>query len=254
MRIGRVARAVALVGAMSIGVAAHASAQERVTAGRGFLFGAPDGSFSIRGGYSGASAGSDLFSFVTSELTLGRGDFGAFSIGGDVSVAISERFDIMLSADAGGMTRKSEFREWEDDSGNPIEQTTGFSRQTFALSGKFYLRPSGRTLGRFAWVPAQYAPWVSAGLGRTLYNFHQTGDFIDFEKGNSVFGDAFKSSQWATTAQLGAGVDWNLTQRFAFTTQARYLFGKADLTYDYAGFDPIDLSGIGLSAGLTVRF
>lgn len=251
MRTGRVARAVAIAGALSIGVA-EASAQE--TAGRGFLFGAPSGSFSIRGGYSGANAGSDVFAFVTNELTLRRGDFGAFSIGGDVSVAISPRFDIVVSADAGGMTRKSEFREWEDNSGNPIEQETGFSRQTFSVSGKFYLRPSGRSLGRFAWVPAQYAPWMSAGLGRTLYNFNQTGDFVDFDRNNAVFGDTFKSSQWATTAQLGAGVDWNLTQRFALTTQAKYLFGKADLTYDYAGFDPIDLSGIGLSAGLTVRF
>jgi len=232
--------------------AAAAFGQE--TSGRGFLFGAPSGSFSIRGGYSGANAGSDVFSFVTNELTLRRGDFGSFSIGGDVSVAISNRFDIVLSADAGSMTRKSEFREWQDNSGNPIEQQTGFSRQTFALSGKYYLRPSGRTLGRFAWVPAPYAPWLSAGLGRTLYNFHQTGDFIDFDRNNSVFGDSFKSSTWATTLQVGGGVDWNLTQRFALTTQAKYLFGKADLTYDYAGFDPIDLSGLGISAGLTVRF
>ena len=251
MRIGRVTRAVAIVGVLSIG-ATVAFAQE--TAGRGFLFGAPTGSFSLRGGYSGASAGSDVFSFVTSELTLGRGDFGAFSVGGDVSVALSDRFDVVLSADVGGMHRMSEFREWEDNSGNPIEQRTGFSRQTFALSGKFYLRPNGRSLGQFAWVPAQYAPWLSAGLGRTRYNFTQDGDFVDFDKGNSVFRDSYKSSQWAMTAQIGAGVDWNITQRFALTTQAKYLFGKADLTYDYAGFDPIDLSGIGLSAGLAVRF
>ncbi|MDA1080555.1 MAG: hypothetical protein O2973_02590 [Gemmatimonadetes bacterium] len=241
--------AIAAVASIS---ALPASAQE--ASGKGFLFGAPSGSFSIRGGYSGASAGSDVFSFVTNELTLNKGDFGSFAIGGDVSVRISPRVDIVASFDAGGMKRKSEFREWEDNSGNPIEQNTAFSRNTYAASAKFYLSERGRSLGRYAWVPARYVPWVSAGMGRTLYNFSQDGDFVDFDKNNNVFADSFKSSQWATTVQLGGGVDWNLNQRFALTTQLKYLFGKADLQYDFAGFDPIDLSGLGLSAGFAVRF
>jgi hypothetical protein len=251
MRRVLVSRAIMIVGVVSL-AAAPALAQE--ASGRGFLFGAPKGSISSRGGYSAPSAGSDVFSFVTEELTLGRGDFGSFSAGADVSVAVTNRFDIVVSLDAGGMERKSEFRDWLDNSGNPIEQHTSFSRQTFALGGKYYLIPPGRSLGRLAWVPSAYAPWISAGAGRTLYNFSQSGDFIDFDKGNSVFRDSFRSTRWTTTLQFAAGLDWSLNQRFAFTTQAKYLWGRADLSYDYAGFDPIDLSGVGLSAGLTLRF
>ena len=251
MRQGLIARAVAIAGAVSM-AATTAFAQE--ASGRGFLFGAPKGSLSIRGGYSAASAGSDIFSFVTNELTLRRADFGSFSTGADVNVALTNRLDVVLSLDVGGMERKSEFREWEDNNGRPIEQHTAFSRQTFGLSGKYYVIPPGRSLGRFAWVPARYSPWLSAGMGRTRYNFSQNGDFVDFDKGNSVFADSFQSSEWTTTLQMAAGIDWSLTQRFALTSQAKYLWGKADLGFDYAGFDPIDLSGVGLSAGLTIRF
>lgn len=229
-----------------------ASAQE--ASGRGFLFGAPSGSLALRVGYSGATAGSDVFQFVTNELTLRKRDFGSFVMGGDLSFALSSRFDVMLSVDADAMEKKSEFREWIDDDGNPIEQSTAFSRQSYMVSAKYYLLPHGRSLGRFAWVPARYVPWVSAGGGRILYTFSQNGDFIDFEQNNKVFHDSFKSSKWGNSAHVSAGIDWSLTQRFALTTQARYLFGKAELEPDYSGFDPIDLSGLGLTAGLTIRF
>lgn len=253
--IGRGMRAtlVATVAGL-LAAAPSVTAAQQETSGRGFLFGTPAGSFSFRAGYSAPSAGSDVFAFVTQELTLRRADFGSFSFGGDVNIRLADRVDLALTGDIGGMKKRSEFREWQDNSGNPIEQTTAFSRQTYAAGLRYNIRPNGRTLGRFAWVPAQYVPWVSMSVGRTHYTFTQDGDFIDFDAGNKVFRDNFRSSQWATTAQLGAGLDWSLTQRFALTTQAKYLFGKADLEYDFSGFDPIDLSGLGLSAGLTIRF
>jgi hypothetical protein len=233
---------------------APSTASAQAASGRGFLFGSPAGSLALRVGYSGANAGSDVFSFVTNELTLKKGDFGSFAMGGDLSFAIHSRFDVMLSVDVDAMEKKSEFREWIDNDGNPIEQSTAFARQSYMVSAKYYLLPQGRSLGRFAWVPARYVPWVSAGAGRILYNFSQNGDFVDFENNNKVFHDAFKSSKWGNSAHLTAGIDWSMTHRFALTSQARYLFGKAELEPDYSGFDPIDLSGLGLTAGLTIRF
>jgi len=229
-----------------------ASAQER--SGNGFLFGAPTGSISLRFGYAAPSASSDLFSFVTNELTLRRGDLAAFAYGADVALPLRPRLDLIVSADFGGMTKKSEFREWQDNSGNPIEQKTSFSRQSYAANVRYYLLPYGMSLSRFAWVPSRYAPWLSAGLGRTRYRFSQTGDFVDFANGNSVFRDTFTSSAWGFTPQVAAGLDWNIGPRFALTTQAKYLWGKADLGVDFSGFSPIDLSGLGVTGGLTIRF
>jgi opacity protein-like surface antigen len=222
--------------------------------GQGFLFGAPSASLSVRMGYAAPTARSDLFSFVTNELTLRRGDFSSLTFGADVAVPLRPRLELVLSADVDGSTNKSEFREWQDNAGNPIEQSTSFSRQSLAANLRYYLRPYGRTLGRFAWVPAHHAPWVSAGIGRTHYRFAQEGDFVHFSGNNPVFTDSFTSSAWGFTPQVAAGIDWNLNQRVALTTQARYLWGKAELGVDFTGFSPIDLSGLGLTSGLTVRF
>ncbi|MEA3244677.1 MAG: hypothetical protein U9Q74_00830 [Gemmatimonadota bacterium] len=238
------------------GTAAFAQGEriERAASGNGYLFGAPSAALTLRLGYDAASAGSDVFSFVTKELTLRRGDFGSFAIGGDLAITLTPRMDLVLSVDNDGMSKKSEYREWQDNSGNPIEQMTSFSRLTYAAGVRYYVAPKGRSLGRFAWVPARYTPWVSLGVGRTSYDFSQNGDFIDFAKGNAVFPDTFKSSQWTTTGQVGGGVDWTLNQRFSLTTQVKYLWGKADLGTDFVGFAPIDLSGVGASGGLTIRF
>jgi hypothetical protein len=176
-------------------------------------------------------------------------------MGADLAFSLRPQWDVVVSMDLAGMdNKKSEFREWQDNLGKPIEQQTSFDRQSYMVSAKYYLVPSGRTLGRLAWVPARYAPWVSAGVGRTLYHFKQAGDFVDFNNNNQVFNDTFSSSKWGNSAQISAGLDWNINQRFALTTQAKYLFGKADLGLDYSGFDQIDLSGVGMTGGLTIRF
>lgn len=237
-----------------LAVAATTALAQPEGSGRGFLFGAPSGSLTIRTGYSGATAGSDIFSFVTNELTLRKGDFASLGVGADLSFAISPRFDVMLSVDYDGMEKQSEFREWIDNDGRPIEQKTAFGRQSYLISAKYYIMPYGRTLGRLAWVPLKFAPWVSAGVGKMAYTFSQNGDFIDYERNNKVFYDSFKSSRWGTSGQLSAGLDVALNQRFVMQTQARYLMGKASLENDFSGFDPIDLSGVGVMAGLTIRF
>lgn len=252
MRINRACSTAVRVAACVAVLAGAVQAQEM--SGNGFLFGAPTGSFTFRAGYAAANAGSDLFSQMTTDLSLKKGDFSSFGYGFDFAFALRPRIDLVISADLSGMDKKSDYREWQDDAGKPIEQTTAFSRQSYAANLKYYLLPNGRTLGKFAWVPTRYAPWVSAGLGRTQYKFKQNGDFIDFGDNNKVSWDSFSSSKWGGTVQAAAGIDWSINQRFALTSQVKYLSGKADLGLDYSGFDPIDLSGLGMTAGLTIRF
>jgi hypothetical protein len=242
--------AVALLCLASIAPAAGA---QRLS-GDGFLFGAPKATVAVRFGYAAPSAGSDLFSFVTDELSLRRSDFGTFNYGADIAVPVRPRWSVVLSADIGGMDKKSDYREWQDNSGRPIEQSTSFKRQAYAASLRYYLRPAGRSLSTFAWIPSQVAPWASAGVGRTYYKFAQHGDFVDFTNSNRVFTDSYKSAAWGFTAQAAAGVDLSLSPRFAMTTQAKYLRGKADLGLDYSGFAPIDLSGLSMTGGLAIRF
>src|ERR1041385_8372555 len=96
---------VAFASAVALGAA---SAQ--VATGDGFLIGPPHGSLTIRGGWSFASARSDVFSFVTSNLTLDRGDFSSPDLDMDFAFRVAPRTDLVFSVGGTGTKKKSEFR------------------------------------------------------------------------------------------------------------------------------------------------
>ena len=242
------ARATLLVALLAIG--APATAQD---SGNGFLFREPSWSLSVRGGFAMPTAGSDLFSFATSQLTLNRGDFRSLDVGAALAYRVSERFDVIVDAEFSGMRKASEFRKWMDNNGRPIEQTTSFKRNPVTANVRYFLQPRGRTIGHFAWVPAAYATYVGAGVGMMSYEFDQAGDFVDAATKN-VFPDHFNSSGWTPMAQAFAGVEWSLGPRWAVTTEARYVSASAALSSDFSGYQRIDLSGFSPSVSLHVRF
>ena len=69
-------------------VARPARAQD---SGDGFRFQRPSGSWSLRGGYAMPNAGSDIFSFTTSNMTVDRGSFSGLDFGADLSFTITRR-------------------------------------------------------------------------------------------------------------------------------------------------------------------
>jgi hypothetical protein len=224
-----------------------ASAQR---SGDGFLFQPPLGSLVLRGGFHHASAGSDLFSFTTEQLTVRRSDFGGPMVGLDLSVFLHPRFDLSVGAGSAASQNKPEVRGGDD---LPIEQTTRFERVPLTASLKAYLTPRGRSIGQFAWVPKRYAPFVGAGGGMMWYRFAQEGEFVDFQT-LEIFRDDLRSSGWAPTAHVLAGLDFSLTPRLVLTAEARHSWAKADLQDAFEEFQPIDLSGLAASLGIQVRF
>jgi hypothetical protein len=234
--------------ALLLAVPVHAQ-----SGGDGFLFKAPSGSVTFRTGYDRASARSDLFSFTTEQLTVDRGDFSGPTVAGDVSIRVAGRADVVISVAHSRSRIGSEFRDWLDNDRLPIEQTTTFQRVPLTGSLKAYLVQPGRSIGQFAWIPARVSPYAGAGAGMMWYRFAQAGDFIDFNT-TRVFPDSFRSSGWTPTVHAFGGADISLHPRFGLTAQARYEWGKAALSSDFAGFDRIDLSGFTLTTGISVRY
>ena len=222
-------------------------------AGDGFLFRPPAGALTVRGGFNYARAGSDIFSFATSQLTLRPRDFSALNLGTDASVRMTPRVEVVFGWSFSSSSSPSEFRDWVDNHDRPIEQTTTFVRAPLTLSVKAYFKQPGRSVGRFAWIPARYAPYVGFGGGTMWYSFHQEGDFIDFTT-TRVFHDRFASSGWTPMAQGFAGTDVSLSPHFALTADARYQWARATMKRDFSGFDRIDLSGVALTAGIAIRY
>jgi outer membrane protein W len=231
-------------------VASIARAQDM---GNGFLFGAPSGSFVVRGGWATARASSDLFSFTTDELTLKRADFSSPSGEADLAFNLGPQTQIVASASLATRNVRSEFRHFIDNNDLPIEQTTNFARVPLTLSIKRYLTPTGRSIGKFAWIPSRFAPYVGVGGGAMYYRFRQSGDWIDF-KTMDVFTDQYESDGWATTVNAQTGIDYSLNPRFALTGEARYTWAKGSLSQDFQGFQKLDLSGFSTSIGVAVRY
>ena len=233
-----------------VGVAAPMRAQ---SAGDGYLFHRPDVTLSVRGGYSHASAASDVFDEVTSTLTLDRGDFSSLTVGGDLAVHLSERVDLVFSGDYSRAKHKSEFRDFVDNNDLPIEQTTTFERIPLTANVRLNLGSAGRSIGHLAWIPNRVVPYVGAGVGGMRYRFKQDGDFVNFTT-NGVFRAVLDTdSQWTLVGQGFAGVDYNFSPQLGLTFDARYLHARGELGTAFKGYDRIDLSGVTGTVGLSVR-
>ena len=241
--------------ALSLGALAAAAPLAAQTQGNGYLFREPIASFNLRGGFAHPIAGSDIFSFSKEQFTLGSWDFSGPMAAADLGISLSDRIELVGGVGYSGSVATSEYRAFVED--NPdedeIRQTHTFMRVPVTASLKAYLAPQGRSFGQFAWVPAPYAPYVGAGAGGMWYRFEQEGDFVNSET-LVIRTDRLESAGWTQTAHAFAGVDFSLSPRFGITTEARYDWARAELNeFSYEGFEPIDLSGLSVTAGLHIR-
>lgn len=220
---------------------------------RDYLIGQPIGALTLRGGFSLLRAQGDAFDFVQEQFTVGGRDFHGPSGEADLSFRITPRLFLMASAGYSHSSVPSEFRDFVDNRELPIEQVTRVKRVPMALNVKGYLTPPGRTIGRFAWIPNQFAPYAGAGAGTMWHRFEMSGDFIDFAD-FAVFSTTYRSEGFAPLAQGFAGLDITVSPRVALTVEARYQWARAAMGPEFEGFDRIDLSGLQTSAGVHLRF
>jgi hypothetical protein len=221
--------------------------------GDGFLFRRPVLTFAIRGGYDRPMGSSDIYDFTTAQLTLNRGDFAALSYNFDLGFRLADRVDVTFSAGEARRAAPSEFRKFVDNNDKPIEQITALRRVPLTVGVRYALTSPGERIGRLAWIPSRFTPWVGLGGGAMQYSFTQAGDFVDFQTLN-VFARTFRSKGWTPMAFASVGADVSLTERFSLTGDVRYSAARAPLTGAFVGFDRIDLSGTAATMGISVRY
>lgn len=242
-------RSALVVAVLLVGAATSSAAQ---SAGDGYLFHSPNVTLTVRGGYSLANARSDVFDDVTRDLTLDRGDFGGFTVGGDLNAHVSDRLDVVFSAGFSRSKHRSEFRDFVDNNDQPIEQTTTFERLPITANLRLNLAAPGRTIGNLAWIPSRIVPYVGAGIGAMRYRFRQEGDFVNFAT-NGVFPAVLLAEEWTFVGQGMGGIDYNISPQLGVSFDARYLYGRGDLGPSFKGYERIDLSGVTATVGLSVR-
>ena len=207
-----------------------------------FLFGPKRFSLGFHVGLDVPRQQSDVYEFFKDELTLEARDFRAMLVGGDLSARVHDRADLFVSINTARSDADSEYREFVDNKGLPIEQNTTLRQTTSTLGLRLYLLPRGERVGSYAYIPARFQPYVGAAVGLNRWNLQQTGDFVDFQT-LAVFPDYFFAEGTALTTQVLAGTHMGITRWLQLSLEGRYRFGSDDLSDDFVGFDPIDLSG-----------
>ena len=218
-----------------------------------FYFGRPAGAVAIRGGWLFSRASSDWYDFVTDQLTLNRRDFNAPAIAADIGITVTDRVQAVAGFDFNEASTGSEYRRFVDNNRQPINQSTTMRQASVTGGVRYALITPGRRVSSLAWIPRTITPYVAAGGGAVWYSVSQVGDFVDFVD-FSVFSDVFKSDGWTPEAHAGGGVDVRVARRIFATVDARYRWAAGGLSQQWVDFDPVDLSGLRLSAGINVPF
>jgi len=65
-----------------------------------------------------------------------------------------------------------------------------------------------------------------------------------------VFSDVFEAKGWTPSAHVSGGVDIRVLRKLFLTLDGRYVWAKGNLGRTWVDFDPIDLSGFRMSAGI----
>jgi opacity protein-like surface antigen len=222
-----------------------------------FLLGRPRATLGVRGNWLIASARSDVFDFITEQLTVNKSDFNTGSFAAEAGYLVSPRLTIVAGMDLNAMNQQSTDRNDDELLPNgskvPISQATELHQMNFTASAKFALLPRGRSVSRLAWIPRTFVPYVGVGAGYGSYELRQNGDFVD-DTNKHIFTDTLTSKGWAPTAHILGGTDIQVSRHLILSLEGRYSWQHADLTTDFSNFQPIDLGGIRFGAGIHLAY
>jgi len=223
-----------------------------------FFFGRPVFTLTVRFGAFAPRAGSEFHEFTFDRFTLDRNDLRSFTGGIEAGIWLGDHAEINLAVDGFSVTRQTNYREFveqhDDGTFSEIRQNTRFSQSpSLTLGLRLFPLPRGDELSQFVWVPRTVAPFVAFGVGGMGYAVEQWGDWVE-ESDGSIFTEEFSSSGGSYAAYLGGGIEVTLRPRVALVLDARYLWGSDRMTGDFFRFEPLDLSGRRMTAGLSYRF
>jgi hypothetical protein len=219
----------------------------------GFLFKRPLAGITLRVGPTLYGAGGDLFGQLRQDLTLERSDFAAPLLGADLVIAPHPRLDLVLGISHAEASSPSEFRDWEDSDGRPIEQTTRLRTIPITASVRYQLLSRGRTISRVSWVPATINAYVGGGGGVAWYRLEHRGDFIDY-RDNSIYWSHMEASGSDRVLHLLAGGDYWFAPRVGVNAEVRRTWGHAKPDNGFRTFDRVDMGATQATLGLSFRW
>lgn len=223
--------------------------------GDGFLFKEPRVTLKLETGYGFQLGQGDVLGYVVDTFTVGQRDFDSPYLGAELAIRVAEQWDVAIGAGLQSASAISEYEKYVGTDGLPIEQVNELRLVPVTASARYYLKPRGRSIGRFAWIPEKVVPYLGAGIGAMSYRFEQDGEFIDRSEPDwPIYVDRLETSGTAFLARALAGVDVAVHRQLVLSGEARYNYSRDPARGDYWDLGDMTLDGLQLVAGIGIRF
>ena len=208
------------------------------------------GAFEPRGG-------SDLWRDNKRLFTQDISDYDDLIQGIAFASHVNPHFDFQVGADYYDATVKSSYREFSFSDEGAIAHEDRFRTIPIDLTFKFL--PISRTVARGTKgrrVLRPVVPYLGAGVGGLLWDYRQTGRFLDLTDPNDpvAFRGDFHARGITGSFNAMAGFEIQFSTEVAAHLQGRYRWAKDRLGSDFDGFDRFDLGGTSIEAGASFRF
>jgi hypothetical protein len=192
--------------------------------------------------YGGSS---EFFDMVQRELTLEIGDFRSLVVGAEVHWPRNDRLGLLIGGD---FARRAVASEAVRAVGGTQEQETTLRAAAAYAGVEIRLRSEPLDQGRAGWDPH-----VVLSAGVIHHDLAQDGRFVDRLDPSDQFGYRFGSAGWGGMGEAGLGVRRALSERSSLTTSIRYRLAEATMRDEFAGFDPLSLSGLRWVVGGSIQ-
>lgn len=173
-------------------------------------------------------------------------DFNGASFGGEWLFGPNEYIDVGVGIGYYQRTVPSVYRDYQNTDGSEIEQSFKLRTVPFLATVRFL--PIGRDRA--------VEPYVGAGIGLFNWRYSETGEFIDFAEGGTIFRGVFKANGNAIGPVVLVGLRAPIADALALGAELRYQKAEGDVDRVATGIpaDKVDLGGWTTSFTMHVRF
>lgn len=173
-------------------------------------------------------------------------DFNGATFGGEWLIAAGDYLEAGVGAGYYRRAVPSIYREYQNTNGSEIEQE--FKLRVVPLSATVRFLPIGR--GRAV------EPYVGAGIGVFNWRYTETGEFVDFAEGGTIFRGRFEAKGNTVGPLILGGLRAPIGDVFTVGVELRYQKAEGDIDRIETSIpaDKIDLGGWNTSFTMHFRF